>query len=159
MKKIYILLTVIIATLFVACSQQSLESKAKERIRPFMDYKIKQMEISSYDIQNETVVYSSDSICIIQFDAQLRSPYGEKESVPMEYILFWTPEVNVKDIHKEATLTEVMYSVDRNGIKPLQISVNEFLKDAPSADKIDYDKYLRLSASPQAMLRGREVKE
>lgn len=79
MKRINILLSIVIAALFVACSKPSLEEIAIERSKKY---------ISPYD-EYVFVEFSSDSICIINRHAVL---IEEADTIkPVEYYIMWTP--------------------------------------------------------------------
>ena len=78
MKKINILLTIVIVTLFVACSKQNLKEIAVERAKKY---------IHPYD-KYAHVSFSSDSICIIDRHPVFIDQQDKVKSC--EYYIMWT---------------------------------------------------------------------
>lgn len=89
MKRINILLTIIIAALFVACSSRSFEDEAKRRVNNHVEKMLggKTKSFSVTDIEN---VYSDDSICILQCNLNGENYSGEKATVRVEYYILWS---------------------------------------------------------------------
>lgn len=85
MKRINILLSIVIAALFVACSKPSLKDVAIERSK---------MYFNTYD-RFVNVDFSSDSICVINRHATF---VEDEDSVgtPSEYYIMWTTGENSK---------------------------------------------------------------
>jgi len=120
MKRINILLSFIVAALFVACSKPSLEEIAIERSKKY---------ISPYD-NYVKMRFSSDSICIIERYAMQEDPSNseiidEEENVkPSEYYLMWTTDeepilvefYNNRDDGSESIYLEVFEFCERNEI-------------------------------------------
>lgn len=102
MKRIDILLSIIIAALFVACSKPSLEELAIERSK---------MYFNTYD-KFVRVDFSSDSICVINRHATF---VEDEDSVgtPSEYYIMWTTG-------KDSRLVEYYYKISTE---------KEFLRD------------------------------
>lgn len=84
MKKINILIFVIASTLLVACSE-SLESKAKKRVQPITEILVD--DPNSLIIQDEEVVLTNDSLCVIQYLAKSKNNQGGYATTEMEYFL------------------------------------------------------------------------
>jgi hypothetical protein len=152
MKRINILIVIIAAALFTACSKPNLEDRARERAKANLEIRLKDSEVSSYELRNEKVDFSGDSICILQFEVNARSVYGETCVIPMEYIIGWTT-VN-------PSLYEALYPIDRNK-KPLPIKViaRNLTKKALPDDKKECERILRIYASSQMVISGRKVKD
>ena len=119
MKRIDILLTVFSALLFVACSSPNLKEVALERSKKY---------ITPYD-EHVRVVYSGDSICVIQRSAVMSD---EREAVgkETEYYLMWTSGVN-----EEKTLVEYYYELP-NGEGSLLESYGYPYPDVSSNDRL-----------------------
>ena len=141
MKRINILIVVLYALIFVACSKPSpsLESIAKERIRPYLENTFKGEGISLSGISNEETIYNGDSICIIHFTLSANDEFGSKASLPMEYVIMWTvaskkfPEVELK---------EILISIDTE--KPLIEFTENLYKRLLPTDKQEKERRLRI---------------
>lgn len=148
MKRINILLTIAIATLFVACSKPSLEDKAKVRIKPLVEKLKSDPVFVSTEVENQQTIFSGDSMCIIQYDLKIRNSYGENGTVPMEYILFYSLE--------SGTPYGLTYSIGRDE-KPLTIIVKDLYGEKVPTDKYEYEKTLRLHAMILALGRKGKI--
>ena len=82
MKRINILLVIIIAALFVACSQ-SFEDKAKSHLREMAE--IEANDPNSLIIQDEKVIFSNDSVCFISYVVKDKNIYGNYTKSEYEY--------------------------------------------------------------------------
>lgn len=94
MKRINILFTIVIATLFVACSKQpSLETKAKERLKTHITKALadKTKNVSLTDFET---ILADDSVCVIQCNVNCENYSGEKTTFKMEYYIMWTATKN-----------------------------------------------------------------
>lgn len=82
MKKLfYFLLTIV---LFTACTSNSIESDAKEQMKKTLAEFMK--DPSSMSINNEEIVFSDDSICVIQANVSGKNGFGGVSNSRMEYI-------------------------------------------------------------------------
>lgn len=155
MKRINILLTIVIAVVFAACSKPSLEDKAKERIRPLIDSTISGSEVVSYSITEEEVVYSGDSICIIHFDINATNDYGEKHTESMEYVIMWT--VRSSRMPK-AKLKEVVRPISRTK-KPLLTFTKDFFHEPLPDDKVEKERMLRIAGPTIFFFSWKDVQQ
>ena len=152
MKRIIILTIIVIAALFAACSKPTLEERAKERSRAALEIRLKDSEVSSYELQNERVDFSGDSICILQFEVSARSVYGETCVIPMEYVIGWTM--------KDPELCEALYPISRDKKpKPIRAIARDLTKEALPDDKNECERILRIYASPQLLISGHKIKD
>lgn len=107
MKRINILpVLFIVIVLFVACSE-SLEHKASKRYKNlFLEIapKTATLEVSEPDI-----LFSDDSICVLQYSVDAGNYSGDKASFRMEYFLLRTE----KDDNNESELYEATYILDK----------------------------------------------
>lgn len=152
MMKINILITIIVAAMITACSKPTLEDRAKERAKDLLEATLKDSEVSSYELQNEKIDFSGDSLCILQFDVSARSVYGETSVIPMEYVIGWTMS--------KPSLCEALYPISR-GKKPQPVKViaRDLTKKALPDDKKECERILRIYASVQMVVSGRKVKD
>ena len=90
MKRLVPLLSCALLALLLGCSTQpELEKKAFSRIPKVLEKAmIEQMQLSGgADVTSPVVLYSCDSLCIIQFKAVARNPEANGYSFPARYIL------------------------------------------------------------------------
>ena len=85
MKRIDILLTAALATLFVACSKPSLEEKAKNRIKPATELLVN--DPNSLIIQDIQPIIVNDSLCAYSFLAKAKNVLGGYVTINMEYFI------------------------------------------------------------------------
>lgn len=104
MKTVHYLLIAAIATLFVACSEPTLEKTAKERICSHMKEALGARN-KSIEVNNIETVFSDDSICILHYDLDAENFSGDKASFKMEYYILWTTL-------KEPCLKECFYFLE-----------------------------------------------
>lgn len=104
MKRLNILIAIVIATLFVACSKPTLEDKAKERIKMHMDNafgdKTKTMTLSNLE-----TIFTDDSVCVVQYSVDCKNFSGDEATLRMEYYIMWTAV-------KDKSLVESFYVLD-----------------------------------------------
>lgn len=82
MKKILLLMAVALA--FVACADNSLESKARKQMKTTMLEMAKNPE--SVKIDNVKAVISNDSLCVLQFVTRGQNGFGGYSRSEMEYV-------------------------------------------------------------------------
>lgn len=157
MKRINILLTIAFATLFVACSKQSLEDMAKERARSCVEL-LCSNDVQDFELHDFETVFNSDSACIIHFSAKVKTVYGETSDLPMEYYVLWTNRLSGKtaegtDTVYEPELVECAYPVRRDGVKPLITRIKDFTEMPIEMD----DKIVRVYACAFDSFRYRKV--
>lgn len=92
-------------TLF-SCSP-SLEKKAIERYKIFPNEALKN-KFASFDISDARVIFSDDSICVLQYDVMSENYSGDKFSVKMEYFILRTKDRKDEPSH----LLEASYVLD-----------------------------------------------
>ena len=119
MKRINILLVVV--ALLVSCSKQSLEERAKERMKPYTEIIIN--DPNSLIIQDVKVVLSNDSLCILHYLAKYKNAFGGYETHKMEYYMVREYEPNDDgtydwyecgyDIENHKTLLQVAEDFER----------------------------------------------
>ena len=152
MKRINILLLIAIVAMLAACSKPSLEDRAKERAKAMLEAALKDSEVSSFEIQNEKVDFSGDSLCILQFEVNARSVYGEATLMSVEYAIGWTV--------RNPTLYEALYPIVRDKKpKPIRVIARDMMKGNLPDDKKECERILRVYASPQLAISGRKVKD
>lgn len=120
MKKFTALLA--ITTLLFACSKpQTFEDKAKAQM-----YKTFSENIRDVKISNEKVVWSTDSLCIIQSHVEGRNQYGGETSDNIEYIYFQSKE----------DLRESIIEIDKHQsiIERATVAHKEMLRDMPDSN-------------------------
>lgn len=76
-------------------------------------------------------------MCIIQYDLKVQNVYGERGTLRMEYILFYSV--------KDANLHGLTYTISRDE-KPLMIIVRDIYNGNLPSDKYEYERTLRLHA-------------
>lgn len=108
MKRIRIIL-IVFAALLVACSKPTLEDKAYDRIRPAVELFVN--DPTSAIIQDEKTVYSSDSICVIQFVLKAKNSFGGYVSDRIEYYIKKGTDKNGQFTDN---LYECIYSLDEH---------------------------------------------
>lgn len=136
MKRINILIVFIVAALFAACSE-SFEDKAKDRcVQHFMD--IFKDRYASTNIKNQKIMFSGDSICIIQYTALVESHSGTKEEQLMEYTLAWSREAVPQ-------LREFTYPIGgkTRALQDDLIRTSDILGTTASKDNPKYERMLR----------------
>lgn len=148
MKKINILLAIVIATLFVACFQPSLERKAKSRIKQ-ISVELKD-RLKSFDAQNLDVVFSDDSLCVIQCDIKAESYSGEKAEFKMEYYV-------LLDGKNDNRLLEHYYFLEDK--KSIFDRYFDFFQVPLPSDKKETGRLLRLSARTFDAFHLKEVEQ
>lgn len=154
MKRINILLAIAFATMFVACSKPSLEDRAKDRAKAMLEEALKDSEVSTFEVQNEKVDFSGDSLCILQFDVNARSVYGETSVTPMEYVIGWT----IGTEKRKPELQEAIYPISRK-TKPVKLFAKDFMDGKLPDDKIQYERVLRAHVAIRAFAKGRKVND
>ena len=154
MKRINILTAIIAAVLFTACSKPTLEDRAKERSKSMLEAALKDSEVSSYELQNEKIDFSGDSLCILQFDVCAHSVYGETSTTPMEYVIGWT----IASKERKPELQEAIYPISRK-LKPVKLIAKDLLNGKLPDDKKECERVLRIYAAIQTSLRGRKVED
>ncbi len=132
MKSINILSTIIIAILLIACSETSLEEKAKGRVKSITEVIIESP--NHLTIQDVKPIISNDSLCLLQYVVQT----GEHESHKMEYYIV-RDEQNLNEWYECAYIIEghgsLMQSVaeyeegmrkrlESNGVEPPKVNSN-----------------------------------
>ena len=105
MKK-FILLFAITSLMLFSCSP-SLEKKAIERYKIFPNEALKN-KFASFDISDAKVIFSDDSICVLQYDVTSENYSGEKFNVKMEYFILQTQDRKDDPSH----LLEASYVLD-----------------------------------------------
>lgn len=122
MKRINILLTIVIAAMFAACSSHSFEDEAKKRLNNHVEKMLggKTKSFSITDIEN---IYSDDSICILQCNLNGESYSGEKASIRTEYYLLWSVGVEKKLLEN--------ISILENGKQSIMDRVLKFEENLP----------------------------
>lgn len=153
MKRIDILFVVIITALLSACSGHSLDSQARERAKTHIKNVLSD-RVKKYDIQDIEIVYSGDSLCVIQYKLDGENFSGEKANISMEYYIMWTPR-NRKESPK---LVETFYPLSEK--KSILDRVPEMFKDAPlPKDKSEKEHTIRVAASVLDFFVLSDVKE
>lgn len=148
MKRINILLTIAIATLFVACSKPSLEDKAKERIRFHMD-KIFSGTAKYYEVRNFETLFADDSVCIIQYDVYAENYSRENATLTMEYFILWT-------LKKE--LVEDFYILEKNK-SSIMDRISKFYEGQLPKEKSERSHSIRASIPAFQAFSLKKVKE
>ena len=137
MKRINILISILIASWLVSCSQPSFQDKAETRCQQhFMD--IFKDRYASVNLKQQKLMFSGDSICIIQYVAVVESYSGKTEEQRMEYVLVWSRD-------ETPILREFTYPVGGSD-RALQddlIRSGDIFKMNVSKDNPMYEKHLR----------------
>ena len=151
MKQRILLSVVLVAALFTACIKSSFEDRAKKRLPDALEQILKKPYAELLGIDNQSVVFSGDSACIIHFDANIRGAYGEHISYPMEYILVWS-----SSRAGEPDLYEAVYPIGRveNAAKPLLISIKELRHD-----KTVDEETIRVHGALYCVFRGHTLEK
>lgn len=140
--------------MLAACSKPSLEDRAKERAKAMLEAALKDSEVSSFEVQNEKVDFSGDSLCILQFEVSTHSVYGETSIIPMEYVLGWT----IGNEKRKPELQEAIYPISRK-TKPVKLLAKDFMDGKLPDDKKDCERVLRAHTAIRAFSKGRKVKD
>lgn len=152
MKKVKLLFIVIAACFMAACSG-SLERQAKSRYKEFPKGLEKKM--ASVDVKDEKVIFSEDSICIIQYTIDTENYSGEKNSARMEYILWWFPD-------DEPKLMEATHELDGENSSILDNEVvwyDKVMRKEIPEDKQERSRNLRIISIALAPLQVQVVED
>lgn len=74
-----------LAVSFSLVSCEGFESKAKKQLKETMMEMAKNPD--TFKIENEEVLYSNDSLCIIHFTGKSQNGFGGWDSTPFEYVM------------------------------------------------------------------------
>ena len=112
MKTLHYLLIAAIATLFVACSEPTLEKTAKERISSHMKEAIGKNS-KYFNIDNYETVFTDDSIYVVQYEVHAENYSGDKATLKMEYYIMWSTLKEPKLVESFYILGDKKSVVDR----------------------------------------------
>lgn len=145
MKKSFVIIMGVAALMAMSCSKTAkLENDAKASAEAIMREKAK--DPTSVQITDQSVIYSDDSLCILQMNFSGKNGFGIESSSRMEYIY----------IISEGKSYEAYHALDEDSI---YMSQEAFEKNRTGKiyEKLDYVSALRYKAALFTNTHGRAV--
>ena len=151
MKKILMFMAIMIAVVSLS-SCNSLEDKAKKRLRTKIEEVVKNPE--TFKITSEKVIYSNDSVCTISFIGRGQNDFGEYYTSRMEYtivklqhcddgkIRYWDSLLNMGSKDRITSIERAIDYIDADFLYDEHFLGDTFLK-------MDYDRNIKKGMSKE----------